>query len=85
MHDVKNELPVQVSLAYMLLLISDVFLPLHIIYGMQIVGTTALLLFDYCFLARSLMLMPWNRSRKLDVSLIRKVYFSKPVDGRVSA
>lgn len=79
-----RDLKLQVRLAYTLLLVIDIVLPWHMIHSAQIIGTTALLLFNYCFLARSLLLMPWNRSQDFSWALLCKAYFSPPVSGEVS-
>ena len=78
------DLKLQVRLAYALLLIIDIVLPWHLIHGAQIIGTTALLLFDYCFLARTMLLMPWNRNQGFSWALLCKAYLSPPVPGQVS-
>lgn len=79
-----TDLRLQVRLAYSMLLMIDIVLPWHLIHGAQIMGTTALLLFDYCFLARSMLLMPWNRNQGLSWAMLCKAYFSPPVVGEVS-
>lgn len=79
-----RDLKLQVRLIYGLLLVIDIVLPWHLIHGAQIMGTTALLLFDYCFLARTMLLMPWNRTQGFSWALMCKAYFSPPVPGEVS-
>jgi len=79
-----HDLKFQVRVVYSLLLIIDIVLPWHVIHSAQIIGTTALLLFDYCFLARTMLLMPWNRNKGLSWAMLCKVYFSPPVAGEVS-
>ncbi|MBE0616003.1 MAG: hypothetical protein IH604_20220 [Burkholderiales bacterium] len=75
--------PVQVRIAFLGLLIAGLWAPLTVIHWIQLVGTTALLLFGYCFLARALSLMPWNRSHALSLGLIRRTIFSAPVKGSI--
>lgn len=74
--------PVQVRVAYLGLLaigqLGGVFL---IVNWIQLIGTTALLVFDYCPLARILSLMPWNRTRALTWRLLWRAFFSPPVPG----
>jgi hypothetical protein len=55
--------PVQVRLGFLMLLVAGLWSPLAFIHVTQMAGLTALLVFDYCPLARFLSLMPWNRPR----------------------
>lgn len=75
--------PVQVRVAYLGLLVIALWEPLRFIYLLQVIGTTAMVLFDYCFLARCLSLLPWNRRTPLSARLVMKTFFSKPVAGRI--
>lgn len=75
--------PVQVRIGYLILLLLALWEPLRFIFVLQVVGTTAMVLFDYCFLARCLSLLPWNRSVPLSGRLVMKTFFSKPVPGRI--
>ena len=75
--------PVQVRLAYMALLIVALYPPLFFLYYLIILGTSAMVLFDYCFLARFMSLMPWNHQHRFSVGLLRETFFTKPVDGSV--
>lgn len=75
--------PVQVRVAYLGLLIAGSWAPLTVIHWIQLVGTTAFLSVGYCFLARVLSLMPWNRSQALSLDLIRRTIFSAPVKGSI--
>ncbi|BAU50186.1 hypothetical protein SVA_3650 [Sulfurifustis variabilis] len=74
--------PVQVRIAYLGLLaigqLGGVFL---IVNWIQLIGTTALLLFDYCPLARIVSLMPWNRTRPFTWRLMWRTFCSRPVSG----
>lgn len=79
-----RDLKLQIRLVYTLLLAIDILMPWHLIHGAQIIGTSVLLLFDYCFLARSMALMPWNRSQKFRWALLYKAYFSPPVSDEFS-
>lgn len=78
-----NAFPVQVRLAYLGLLLVALYPPLYFLYFLIILGTSAMVLFDYCFLARFMSLMPWNHSQPFSWQLIRHTFFSKPVDGSV--
>ena len=77
--------PVQVRVAYLGLLLLALWEPLRWIYWVQLVGTTAMVTVDYCFLARCLSLLPWNRSEPLTWRRFWRTFFSAPVSGRVAA
>lgn len=62
--------PTQVRIAYTGLLIVGLWTPLAIIHWIQLVGTTAMVLFGYCFLARCLSLLPSNRTAPLTPRLV---------------
>ena len=44
----------------------------------QATGAVAYLLFDYCLLARTLALLPWNRVPPLSWNVVRVALFSSP-------
>jgi hypothetical protein len=46
-------------------------------------GTTGMVLFGYCFLARTLSLLPWNRSVPLSMAMLQRTYFAPPCAGNV--
>ena len=73
--------PLQVRLAYILLLIMGSWRPLEFIHWIQLFGTTALLVYDYCLLARIMTLMPWNRNRPFSIELAWNTFITKPVAG----
>lgn len=75
--------PVQVRVSYLALLLAGQWGPLYFIYFIQILGTTAMVLFDYCPLARFLSLMPWNRREPLSMELVKRTVFSPPVRGNI--
>lgn len=75
--------PVQVRVSYLGLLLAGQWEPLYFIYFIQIAGTTAMVLFDYCPLARFLSLMPWNRREPFSLDLLRRTVFSPPVRGNI--
>lgn len=78
-----SSFPVQVRVSYLALLLAGQWGPLYFIYLIQIAGTTAMVLFDYCPLARFLSLMPWNRSEPLSMDLVKRTVFSPPVQGNI--
>lgn len=75
--------PVQVRIAYLGLLLAGQWEPLYFIYFIQVAGTTAMVLFDYCPLARFLSLMPWNRQEPFSLDLLKRTVFSPPVRGNI--
>ena len=75
--------PAQIRLVYLGLLALGLWQPLHFIHYLQLAGTTVLLLAGYCPLARTLMLMPWNRRVPFTLSLARTAYLTPPVRGSV--
>ena len=75
--------PVQVRIAYLGLLLLAQWQPFYWVYWLQLVGTTAMVLFSYCLLARVLSLMPWNRSESFSLKLLMRTFFSAPVQGNI--
>lgn len=78
-------LPVQVRLAFLLLFVAGSSTPaLSWLHALQFVGVNALLIADYCLLARLLTLLPWNRSAPLTPALVRAVLVLPPGPGSVA-
>jgi len=75
--------PVQVRVSYILLLISGLFPPLFFIHWLQVLGTSAVVLAGYCPLARTLSLLPLNRSVPLSWAYVTRAFFSRPVPGSI--
>jgi hypothetical protein len=75
--------PVQVRLAYTVLLILCQLPFLNWLYWLPAVGTFALVLFGYCLMARILSLLPWNRVEPLSLNLIRRTFLTPPELGNV--
>jgi hypothetical protein len=75
--------PVQVRAGYLGLLLAAQWPPLHFLYWVQLVGTSAMVAVDYCFLARMLSLLPWNRSEPISWHLAARRIFSPPVSGSI--
>jgi hypothetical protein len=75
--------PVQVRVAYLMLLILAFWPPLYFVVYFVVLGTTAMVLFDYCFLARFMSLMPWNHQQPFNLALLMKTFVSKPMIGSV--
>jgi len=57
--------PTQVRFVYGIFVIIALFDPTTIFYWMLLVGTIMVTLFDTCFIARMLIMMPWNKNEKL--------------------
>jgi hypothetical protein len=55
----------------------------YFMYWIQLAGTTAMVLVDYCPLARFLSLMPWNRKEPFSMELLRRTVMSPPVKGNI--
>lgn len=75
--------PMQVRLVYLGLLALGLAPYFSWVHWMQLVGAPALLIFDYCPLARILSLMPWNRTQVFSWQFFRSAIFSKPVKGSI--
>jgi len=75
--------PSQVRIAYLGLLVAGLWHPLHFIHLIQFVGTSAMVLFGYCFLARCLSLLPFNRMQPLTIGLLATIFLSPPVKGSI--
>jgi hypothetical protein len=73
--------PVQVRLAYLLLLLIAFPAPLRFIYWLPTVGTWTLVLFAYCPMARTLSLMPWNRKEPFSFTLLKRTVLKAPTTG----
>jgi hypothetical protein len=74
---------VQVRIAYLGLLALGSVGPLWPLHVVQFVGVNALLIADYCLLARLLVLLPWHRRGPLSWHLLRCVLLSPPAPGAV--
>jgi hypothetical protein len=72
---------VQIRIAYSLLLIACYLPVMRWLYWLPIIGTFALILFGYCFAARVLSLMPWNRREKLSLDLLGRTFLTPHVAG----
>jgi hypothetical protein len=79
-----DALPVQVHLAYLGLLVAGTWPPLQLLHLLQFVGVNALLVADYCLLARVLVLMPWNRTAPLSLRLVVFALTAPPVPGSIA-
>lgn len=75
--------PVQVRLAYLGVLGFGMWPPLAALHALQFVAVNAMLVADYCPLARLLVLMPWNRRVPFSLALLRWAAFSPPAPGAI--
>lgn len=73
--------PLQVRIAYLAMLVVGLWPPLAFIHWLQLIGTTARVLFAYCPLARTLSLMPWNRTGPLDWQRVWRTFTLPPTHG----
>jgi hypothetical protein len=78
-----SSFPVQVRLAYLLVLLAFLPGPLRRLYWLPVFGTWALVLFGYCATARTLSLMPWNRTQPFSLGLLKRTFLSAPVRGSI--
>ncbi len=77
-HRAFKAFPVQLRLAYTLLLIICFFPPIRWLYWLPAVGTFALVMFGYCLMSRTLSLLPWNRTEPITADLLRRTFLSRP-------
>ena len=73
--------PVQVRITYFGLLLLAQAPFMFWIFWWQLIGTSAMVLFGYCFLARCLSLLPWNIKQVYSLELIKTTFLSPPVKG----
>lgn len=72
---------VQVRLAYLAILIVAAWEPLRFLYLAPFIGTWALVLYGYCFLARVLSLMPWNQTAPASMDRFWTIMTAPPSHG----
>lgn len=72
---------VQMRLAILGIVLLCYWEPLRILYWIPFLGLWANVLFGYCFLARVMALMPWNRKEPFTADLVKRTIFSPPVRG----
>ncbi len=72
---------VQVRAGILLLFLVALLKP--VIFWIPVVGISIRLLTGYCFLARVLSLLPWNRNEKLTGNLLRRTFLTPPVSGSI--
>jgi hypothetical protein len=75
--------PVQVRLGYLLLLLFAAPEPLQWIYWIPTVGTWAQVIVGYCAMARTVSLLPWNRSESFSLDLLKRTFLTPPTPGNI--
>jgi len=75
--------PVQVRIGYLLWMLIGLWGPFAFFHWIQLAGTSAAVLTDYCPMARMLSLLPWNRRSPLTVKLILRTFLQPPVPGSI--
>ena len=75
---------VQVRVAYLLLIGAAQIPQLGWFAWAMLAGTTIRVTFDYCFLARTLSLLPWNRAVPLTWRRVIRTYLTPPTQGSVA-
>ena len=77
------EYPVQVRIVFAALVAIGTWVP-HMTWLMYIatVGLIGNIFFNYCFLARTIYLLPWNRAERFSRGLVARVFLTPPVEGR---
>ena len=72
--------PVQVRIAYTLLLISAWPESMNWLYWLPAIGTWAYIFFSYCLLARTLSLLPFISKKALSIKRVRNILLAPPVN-----
>jgi hypothetical protein len=75
--------PVQVRIAYLGLLFVAQAPYMVWVFWWQLIGTTAMISFGYCFLARLLSLLPWNKKESYSIEMLKKTFLTPPEKGNV--
>jgi len=76
-------MPVQVRIAYGALLAFGTAPGMFWVYYVQLIGTTAMVLFGYCPLVRMLTLLPWNRKGPISGTWLLRLIFAPAPGGLV--
>lgn len=75
----------QLRLAFLLLLLAGSLPGMTWVLWVLLFGTSALVLFGYCLLARLLSLLPWNGREAWSWDRLRRTFFSAPDPSRAAA
>jgi len=82
-HRSLSHFPTQVRVAYFLWMAASFIPQLVPMFWIQSAGTISLVLFGYCPMARSLLLLPFNRTVPLSPQRVMKIIFHPPTAGSV--
>ncbi|MCG6872612.1 MAG: hypothetical protein LJE84_10000 [Gammaproteobacteria bacterium] len=77
-HRALTAFPVQVRTVYTLILVVALNEPMQWLYWLPAAGTWAVVLFDYCPLARILALAPFNSRGPLSIAQVRATFLARP-------
>lgn len=78
--------PVEVRITYTLMLIVSTAPYMVWIFWWQLIGTAAMVMFRYCFLARLMSLMPWHlkeNNKLFSVNLVKQTFLTAPAEGNI--
>lgn len=78
--------PVEVRVTYLAMLILSTAPYMVWIFWWQLIGTAAMVMFRYCFLARLMSLMPWHlaaNSTTFSFNLVKRTFLTPPVAGNI--
>jgi hypothetical protein len=75
--------PVQVRAAYLGLLFAAQAPYMGWVFWWLLIGTSAMISFGYCFLARLLSLLPWNKKDSYSLEMVKKTFLTPPQKGNV--
>ena len=73
--------PVQIRIAYTVLLIIGLVPVMWWVHGVQFFGTLAMVSVGYCPLARMLNLLPWNRTEPITAAFVFHNFLREPCAG----
>jgi hypothetical protein len=76
-------MPVQIRVAYTVLLMICLIPGLHWFFWAPTFGTVALVAIGYCMMGRFLSLMPWNRTEPISIDLLRHTFLTPPTLGAI--
>jgi hypothetical protein len=74
-------MPVQVRLVYLAMLLLGTLPGMSWLHWVQLVGTTAMIVFGYCPLVRMLTLLPWNRTDPIQLEWLVRLITSPAAGG----
>jgi hypothetical protein len=72
---------IQARLVYTLLMLVSSLT--HRLYWLPAIGTLALVMVGCCLFSCTLSVMPWNRTEPVSFDILRRVFLTPPVVGRI--